>query len=230
MGVLNVARWHYRRYERFFKRRFYELYLTPDLLGGFQVVRVYGSLNSDRCQKRADWFANLPRTHNRIITNCTPKGREAVIQQAIDSLSQLGSFRRFMDSNNDCWMLCDKHHKIEHINPAFREMLDIRPEADIVGGLLINLPLSAHPRYVENCVKHITLAQERGLKRWKSIPAHPRCTEEDPRCVAFEYTPLRNPKTGMNKVVVQGSLVLGDFDLKTLVKKLPIIQDESEDG
>ena len=58
MGVLNAARWHYRRYERLSKRRFYELYLTPDLLGGVQVVRVYGSLDSDRCQKRADWFAD----------------------------------------------------------------------------------------------------------------------------------------------------------------------------
>ena len=26
--------------------------------GGFQVVRVYGSLDSDRCQKRAYWFAD----------------------------------------------------------------------------------------------------------------------------------------------------------------------------
>ena len=71
------------------------------------------------------------------------------------------------------------------------------------------------------------LAQERG--NFETLEIHPRCTEEEPRCVAFEYTPLRNPKTGMNKVVVQGSLVPGQFDLKTLVEKLPIIQDESKD-
>ena len=58
MGVLDETRWHYRRYKHQLKRRFYELYLTPDLFGGFQVVRVYGSLDSDRCQKCADWFAD----------------------------------------------------------------------------------------------------------------------------------------------------------------------------
>ena len=172
-------------------------------------------------------FANLPSTHNRIITSYTRKDREAVMQQAQDSLNHPDSLKRFMDDSDDCWMLCDEHHAIEHINPAFREMLDIQPEADIVGELLIDLPLFIHPRYVEHCAKHMRLAQAQD-RCLETLEVHPRCTEEDPRCVSFKYTPLRNPKTGMNRVMVRGRLVPGEFDLKTLVEKLPIIQDEDE--
>ena len=173
-------------------------------------------------------FANLPRSHNRVITSYARKDREVVMQKALDSLNQPGSFRRFMDSSNDCWMLCDEYQAIEHMSPAFRDMLDVSPEADIEGELLIDLPLSVHPHYVENCVKHMRLAQKQD-RRLKTLEIHPRCNEEDPCCVSFEYSTLHNPKTGMNRVIVQGRLEPGDFDLKTLVEKLPIIQGKSEE-
>ena len=93
------------------------------------------SVSLDCSTRMVGYGRQTHNLHNRIITSYTRKDREVVMQQAQNSLNGLDNFKRFTDDSKDFWMLCDEHHAIEHINPAFREMLDIRPKVDIVGGV-----------------------------------------------------------------------------------------------
>ena len=154
-------------------------------------------------------FEFMPQTKNRIISSYARKDREAVMEQAILSVSN--DFHQFIVNSEDPWVIYDLNNVFVCDNVIHRQMVGLLSNYDVSGRHVSEPPVPVYEVCSGDLIEQNEKIREGSDPKIKTLNIHPVGNNDNWFTEVCERWVFKNAAGQEAGIIVHGKLLLKDW-------------------